>query len=63
MFHLAPNANPLDPRLRELYIATSEDLDSTRKVLGQYSLTPWDVRYELAGLVINPGVLYAKSDQ
>ncbi len=62
-FHLAPNANPLDSRLRELYIATSEDLDSTRSVLNQHLLTPWDVRYQLGGSVINPGVLYAKSDK
>jgi hypothetical protein len=60
-FHLIPGADPLDPLLRELYVATSEDLDSTRSVLKQYQLAPWDVRYELRGQVINPGVLYAKS--
>lgn len=60
IFHLASDCDLNDRALRELFIATAEDLDSTRDVLINAGLRPWSLRFEIRGTTINPGVLYAR---
>jgi len=60
VFHLDRSADPRDHNLRDLYIATTEDLESTRSVLMVASLAPPIVCYEQHGQYLLPALVYAK---
>jgi hypothetical protein len=60
VLHLLPEADTADPDLADLTVATVEDLDSTRRILDQYGLRPWTVRFEQSGKYISPAAVYGR---
>jgi len=60
LFHVIDDADLRDANLRELYVAATDDLDSTRQVLVRHGLRPWSVRYEWRGDYYTPGSMYAQ---
>jgi hypothetical protein len=60
VFHLIADADPADRLLAELFLATTEDIDSTRSTFVHHGGRPWSVRFEQGNRYISPAVIYAR---